>query len=252
MHQGRTLSPTSQAAYYQWLYLGVLAERYPERMNAIREGLPAYQAALNERDLPPGVAGINEVVYARSGFGDWILSSAIQKITRVVEQWAAQLKLLDTYGYVPEWVEDAGLDLIRNLSAQPDLEVQAHCTGISEQRQLPGEQFVRLDHNDPQPQTIGARPQHESEAEFLERARHHYQKTSAWYLRRGYVNERAGRGQTIKHLHWLAAHRVEGLDFLDISIQENERVPGVRGVGDSNIEKQCKAFSDLIWPWRAF
>ncbi|WP_424949685.1 hypothetical protein [Deinococcus sp.] len=252
MNQGRTLSPISQAAYYQWLYLGVLAERYPERMNAIREGLHAYQTALNERDLPPGVAGINEVVYARSGLGDWILSPAMHEILGVMGQWASQLKLLDPYGYMPEWVEDAGLGLLRELATQPSLSVQAYCMGIAEGRRLPGEQFVQLDPNDPQPQHVGAFPQQESEDEFLKRAQHHYQETSAWYLRRGYVNELTRRGQTIKHLHWLAAHRVEGLDFVDISIQENERAPGIRGVGDSNIEKQCKALSDLIWAWRAF
>ena len=84
MSQRRTLSRTSQAAYYQWLYLSVLAVRYPEQMSVLREGLPAYQAALSERDLPPGVAGINEIVHMRSATENWVFSPAMHEVLRVV------------------------------------------------------------------------------------------------------------------------------------------------------------------------
>jgi len=197
----------------------VLSELYFEKMNTLRNAQDAYEIALNERDLPVGVLGIDKFRYR--GFGPDVLSLGMCRLLEKVYAWAVELKLIDEYGVIAEWVEDAGLTLLREWKANPSLDAQAYCTAVGESRRLPGEQMIRSDPDDLQPRMTTAFPQWETEAEFLAKAQKHYQEMSSWYERRGYVRE-AGKRQLGKHLRWLAWRAIEGWSYDRIQEAESE------------------------------
>ena len=248
MSKGRVLYPDAQAARFRWLYLGVLGERYPDKMRRLEDAVPWYVEAREEENLPLDMAGLRELPFHSAGLGSYHqYSPAVAHLLYFVKLWAHDLRLtINIYGppYLPEWLEwYATTVLIPALSGNININLAAICFKHGYSNHLDGEPFVQVDPGDLAPLPINANPQYESEREFIERAKRHYHKQSGWLKRRGYTNE-LDRREVLKHLNWLAEHMVEDVSPLDIATRD--WLPRGKDPDVSNVAKQIKSYAAWI------
>ncbi len=248
MSKGRVLYPDAQAARFRWLYLGVLAQRYPDKMRRLEEAVPWYVAAREEKSLPPDVAGLRELPWYSVGFGPWHqYSPAVAHLLYFVKLWAHELRLttiVNGHPETPEWLEGYAISiLIPALAGDANLSVATVCFEHGNSSYLDGEPSIELGPDDPKPSPISANPQHESEKKFVDRARKHYKEQGEWLKRRGYADE-LNKRKVLKHLSWLAEHVVEDVNPLDLATKG--WLPGGEDPDVSSIAKQIKSYAAWI------